>query len=224
MSDAALNAGYRAFGDSFTEQLEARADEKWRTAGRKTKAKPNGEDVDWWAENGLNMVKAYHDWRIANPNMVIWDTPQGVPAVELEILVDAGNGTMVKGSVDRVFQDFNSGELCIVDLKTGSNTPTPIQLASYKLALYKTFGITIKFGAYWMAREGRLVEVHDLDRYTPDMIARWFRNVRKAIDMGLFTPHASRDCGWCGMKEHCYVWNDNTITPDFNDDMAQEGK
>src|SRR6266571_4548507 len=52
--EAATDIGWLpSFGAALNVELdEMRAEEpdesKWRTAGRKTKDKPNGEDVTWW--------------------------------------------------------------------------------------------------------------------------------------------------------------------------------
>lgn len=219
MSDAALAAGYAEFGNVFLKELSEHPDKPWRTAGRKTKAMPNGEDKDWWGEAGLTMVKAYHDWRLANPNINIWETPQGVPAIELQIGITLEDGTFVKGYIDRVYQDFDSGELLIGDLKTGKTTPPPIQLAVYALGLEQTFGIRPKFGGYWMAREGTLSTPVDLDKFSSKMISRWLRDVNKALSMGIYVPHVGMNCSWCGVQDQCYVWTDGAYTPDFDSDL-----
>ena len=217
--DAALIAGYEEFGNIFMQELLKHPDVPWRTAGRKTKALPNGEDKDWWAEEGLNMVRRYREWREANPNINIWHTPQGEPAIELQVIVRLEDGTMVKGYIDRIYQDFTSGELLIGDLKTGSKTPAPIQLAVYAMAVEQTFGIRIKYGAYWMAREGTLSTPIDLDKYPSSMVSRWLRDTNKALSLGIFTPHVGMACGWCGLRDNCYIWADDAPTPDFNDDL-----
>ena len=217
--NAALIAGQNEFSRSFNEALAEKPNAAWRAAGRKTKAEPNGEDADWWLRNGPGMVDAYYRWRMANPDLVIWTTPAGTPAIELEVNISLSDGTMVKGFIDRIFQDFGTSELLIVDLKTGKRKPAPIQLAVYNLAILHTFGVTAKYGAYWMARDGTLDTVHDLERLPPKMVSRWFRDVNQARQAGIFVPHVSMNCDWCGMKPHCYVHADNTFQPDFDSDL-----
>lgn len=227
MTTAAYEAGLAEFNRSFNDALAAKPDANWRAGGRKTKALPNGEDANWWLANGTAMVTAYYRWRSLNPNISIWYTPNGTPAIELEVNMRLEDDTMVKGYIDRVFQDFDSGELLIVDLKTGKNTPGPIQLAVYNLALQHTFGLTAKFGAYWMAREGTLDTIHDLTRLPPNMVSRWFRDVNKSLNAEIFVPHVGMmSCGWCGVKDHCYVHADGTYQPDFDSDIhkAQESE
>jgi hypothetical protein len=70
-----------------------------------------------------------------------------------------------------------------------------------------------------MAREGTLTQPIDLERHPPPMISRWFRDVNKAIDLGMFTPHVGMSCGWCGMKDNCYVHTDGAPMPDFVSDI-----
>jgi ATP-dependent exoDNAse (exonuclease V) beta subunit len=61
-------------------------------------------------------------------------------------------GVPVKMILDRVFEV--NGELVIVDLKTSQQTPTnTLQLGFYKVGILKTFGIDVKWGTYWMARQ-----------------------------------------------------------------------
>jgi RecB family exonuclease len=219
VSQEALLAGYQTFGDVFIAELQKQPNAEWRTAGRKTKAMPNGEDKDWWAIEGTKMVRAYYDWRMSNPNLVVWDTPQGVPAIELAVNITLPGGVMFRGFIDRVFQDFNTGELIVVDTKSGKNTPPPIQLAMYRMALEQTFGFSPKYGAYWMARQGTLDTIHDLDRFPPRMVSRWLRDTRKAIDLRLFSPHVSKDCSWCSVQDSCYTVNPDAYTPNFDDDL-----
>lgn len=215
--------GRSAFLEYFDGEIAKHPEDKWRTAGRKTKANPNGDDINWWRTNGQDMADAYLRWRRMNQqNLVIWDTPTGVPAIELEVNIVLQDGTMLRGFIDRVFQDFSTGELLAVDLKTGTNVPTPIQLATYRLALEQTFGFSPKFGAYWMARKGTLDEIHDLDRFPPEMVSRWLRDTRRQIQAGFFTPHVTRMCDYCGVKDHCYAQNPAAFTPDFNDDLTLE--
>jgi len=219
VSAEALGAGLREWDRSFNTAILEHPADKWRTAGRKTKADPNGEDIAWWQRNGPVMVAQYHAWRRQNPNLVIWETPQGAPAIELQVNIQLEDGTMLKGYIDRVFQDFDSGELLIVDLKSGKTTPPPIQLATYALAIEKTFGFAPRYGSYWMAREGTLDATHDLSRFPPAMVSRWFRDVNKALSMDIYVPHVTRDCSWCSVKDSCYTQVDNAYRPDFNNDL-----
>jgi hypothetical protein len=201
-----LNEAVAVFNKYLDDEKIKHGDVQWRTGGRASKAWPNGEDESWWRIEGPKQIETYVAWREANPNLVVWDHA-GVPAIEMNVSAIVGDIT-VKGFIDRVFVDVETGELLIVDLKTGKNTPhSPLQLAFYRLLLEKTVGITATFGAYWMSRSGTLSTVHNLDRYSEDMLYRWLSNVKKSIELGLFTPHVGMMCGSCGVREYCYAVN-----------------
>lgn len=206
--------GLQAFRETLDREVEG-FDGPPRAAGGRSP-----EDGQWWQANGANMVWAYYQWRMNNPNLGIWHTPDGTPAIELETNITLPDGTLLKAFIDRVMEDKATGELLIVDLKTGKNTPTsPLQLATYRLCIEETFGVSPRKGGFWMARTGTLDAVHDLDRFPPQMVSRWLRDVKKAIDLQLFVPRISKDCGWCGVKQHCYTQNPAIPRPDFLSDL-----
>lgn len=210
MSEKAYQDGLRAFDEYFEGELAAKPDETWRSAGR-ANAK---EDANWWRTNGKKMVWSYYQFRKGNPNLEIWHTPEGVPGIELEINLEIASGVMMKAFVDRVMQDKNTGDLLIVDLKTGKTTPTSaLQLATYRMVLQDQFGISPRYGAYWMGREGKLDSIHDLDRYPVELVRQWFTDVREQIVKNSFIPSVSRDCSWCGMRDNCFTQNKSLPTP-----------
>jgi hypothetical protein len=77
MSQTAYDAGLDAFRASMAEAVEAGAGKPWRAGGRATKQYPNKEDESWWMSEGPTMVHNYYNWRLGNPNLDIWRTPQG---------------------------------------------------------------------------------------------------------------------------------------------------
>lgn len=213
------DVGLAKFNQSFDELLKEGEGKTWRAGGRATKANPNKEDATWWRANGPAMVWNYVTWRTQNPNLEVWTTPEGKPAIEVGISTVLPNNTPLKSFIDRVFQDKNTGELLIVDLKTGKPPLSGLQLGVYRLALKQMFDVDIKHGSYWMAREGTLTSIYNLDQFAPDMVSRWIRDSFKAINMGMFTPHVSQSCNWCGVAKHCYTQNPAIIPPSFNDDI-----
>ena len=135
-----------------------------RVGGRTSKAFPNRENVDFWQQTGPEWVQSYIDWRTANTDWKIWYTPEGAPAIELG-LTPIFAGVPVKMVLDRVFEV--NGELVVVDLKTSQQTPTStLQLGFYKLGQKQIFGIDIKYGTYWMARQEGTSNMVDLSSYT----------------------------------------------------------
>jgi len=172
-----------------------------RVGGRATKANPNKEDVNFWHDAGPRWVQAYIDWRKANPDWKIWKTPGGVPAIELAMLPDFA-GVPVKMILDRVFEV--NGELVIVDLKTSQQTPSnTLQLGFYKVGLLKTFGIDVKWGTYWMARQHGVSPLVNLDTYTEDKLEYLVSGFDKARKSGIFLPNTNNCQYKCGLTDYC---------------------
>lgn len=172
-----------------------------RVGGRATKSNPNKEDVNFWQATGPQWVQAYIDWRKANPDWKLWKTPQGTPAVELAMLPDFA-GVPVKMILDRVFEV--NGELVIVDLKTSQQTPTnTLQLGFYKVGMLKTFGIDVKWGTYWMARQHGVSPLVNLDKYTEEKLEYLVSGFDKARKAGIFLPNTNNCQYKCGLTDYC---------------------
>jgi len=172
-----------------------------RVGGRATKANPQKEDVNFWQATGPQWVQAYIDWRKANPAWKLWKTPQGLPAIELAMLPEFA-GVPVKMILDRVFEV--NGELVIVDLKTSQQTPTnTLQLGFYKVGILKTFGIDVKWGTYWMARQHGVSPLVSLEQYTEDKIEYLVSGFDKARKSGIFLPNTNNCQYKCGLTAHC---------------------
>lgn len=216
-----VQIGIDAFDESFEAALAARPDEVWKVGGKATKALPNKEDADFWRSESKVWINKYFKWRMANPHLQVWTLPTGQPAIEVDFSVKVPNSDVVcKGYIDRIFIDTRSERLLIVDLKSGKTAqPSPLQLGFYRLGILQLFGIDIRYGSFYDARAGALDAEYDLDQFPPEMISRWLRNADKAIRLNLLTPNVSRDCSWCSVKDHCYVWNPGIPRPDFNSDV-----
>ena len=172
-----------------------------RVGGRATKANPQKEDVNFWQATGPQWVQAYINWRKANPDWKLWKTPQGVPAIELAMLPEFA-GVPVKMILDRVFEV--NGELVIVDLKTSQQTPTnTLQLGFYKVGILKTFGIDVKWGTYWMARQHGVSPLVSLEQYTEDKLEYLVAGFDKARKAGIFLPNTNNCQYKCGLTAHC---------------------
>jgi len=171
-----------------------------RVSGRETKSTPNKEDVAFWQQSGPRWVQAYIDWRKANTDWKIWKTPQGVPAIELEMLPEFA-GIPVKMILDRVFEV--NGELVIIDLKTSKTTPSnTLQLGFYKIGLQKVFGVDVKWGTYFMARQHGVSPMVSLEQYTEEKLEYLVSGFDKARKAGIFIPNTN-NCNRCGLTEYC---------------------
>lgn len=189
------------WNQAWTKELGDKDLTNARVGGRATKANPHKEDVNFWQETGPRWVQAYVDWRKANTDWKIWKTPQGAPAIELAMLPEFA-GVPVKMILDRVFEV--NGELVIVDLKTSQQTPTnTLQLGFYKVGLLKTFGIDVKWGTYWMARQSGVSQLVSLEQYTVDKLEYLVAGFDKARKAGIFLPNTNNCQYKCGLTAHC---------------------
>jgi putative RecB family exonuclease len=177
----------------------------WRAGGRATKDNPDKENGDWWAQQGAQMVQNWIDWREQSHGLQLWVTPQGIPAIELALNVEL-EGVPVKMALDRLMVN-QSGDLIVVDLKTGKNTPSSsFQLGMYAVGMELTFGIRPKYGTYWAARDGVTTELIELDQWTIERagsIVKMFDNARKA---GIFVPNFDH-CKMCNFTNVCKYQN-----------------
>lgn len=175
-----------------------------RAGGRASKEWPNKENADWWQHHGPIMLQQYVAWRDARfaEGWQWLALPDGSPAVELGINLELG-GVLVKGFIDRVMVT-DSGELIVVDLKTGSHTPaSTLQLAIYALGVEHHLGVLPILGGYYMARKAELSGPSSLLHYTPELVGRWFSQVRQGIEAELFVPQPSSLCGSCTVRPYC---------------------
>lgn len=198
-----------SFGAALDVELDemraAEPDEsKWRTAGRKTKDKPNGEDVAWWRANGPDMVEKYIAWRVANAEVYdILILPNGEPALETEMTVILGS-VVVKNLPDVVYVDLNTGATIVADRKTGARVPDDDgQLGTCKLALEQTFGIPIWYGAYFMAKTGEMTPPKELDQFDDGSLIERYKRMDAAEKAGVYLPVISNLCRTCGVRDYC---------------------
>ena len=106
------------WNESWAKQLaeaQAKTDlpvEKWRTAGKPTKEKPNGEDLGWWHAAGLEMIDKYVAWlKSTGWKIAVIDD---VPVIELGLELELEQLT-VKGFVDCGFVTEDDTLVCIAD-------------------------------------------------------------------------------------------------------------
>ena len=198
---------------SFAEEIESlenRGEVKrteWRTGGRKTKDRPNAEDYGFWIDEGLRQIQVFSQWfddRIAEG----WSVPTfaGNLACEIELNVDFGD-VRIKGYADLIME-LPSGELMVIDHKTGARTPDTFQqLALYAFAMEKLSLPTPSLGAFFMTRKGELsipttFRQTDLDSLTDTIV-----NVDRAIKAELFPARVTSMCKGCGVANYCVAVN-----------------
>ena len=128
--------------------------------------------------------------------------------------VELADGTLLRGFIDRV-DVAATGELRVVDYKTGKAPPAARALAEFKamfqmkfyaVALYRSRGVLpARLRLIYLA-DGQLLDYspdHDeLLRFEKTLIAIW-RAIQTAGATGDFRPSPSRLCDWCPHQQHC---------------------
>jgi len=174
----------------------------WRAGGRATKAFPNKEDAEWWLAAGPRMVESWMQFR-EDSGWHIWETPAGIPAIETEMNQQI-NGVNIKAFLDRIMV-APTGELVIVDIKTGAEPKSQTQLGIYAVLVEKTFGIRPQLGSYFMARTGELTAPVSLERFTEARLGSWAKGFEIAVSNKIFIPSTGFMCGTCSVNSSCYA-------------------
>ncbi len=210
--DTAIEAG--GWDTTFEAELEAELDKiredhpdesTWRTASSKLVAwKAKGETVDFWRANGPVMVEKYIAWRKDNEHVYdVLRLPNGQPALETEMMTLFGT-VEVKAFADLVLVDVNTGATVVVDRKSGKSTPRSLdQLGVYRLGLEDTYKLPIWYGAYFMARTGKITDPRPLEQYDDGRLTVRFENMDALEKQGVYPPNITNLCNWCSVKPHC---------------------
>ena len=136
---------------------------------------------------------------------------------EQRIEVELEDGTLLRGFVDRI-DVAPTGELRIVDYKTGKAPPEARALAEFKamfqmkfyaVALLRSRGVLPARLRLLYLADGQVLDYSpDLDellRFEKTLIAIW-RAIQSAGATGDFRPRPSRLCDWCAHHVHCPVF------------------
>jgi putative RecB family exonuclease len=136
---------------------------------------------------------------------------------EQRVEVELSDGTLLRGFVDRI-DVAPTGEMRVVDYKTGKAPPAARELAEAKAMFQmKFYAVALLRSREVLPARLRLLYLADgqvLD-YTPDLdellrfektlMAMW-RAIQAAGVTGDFRPKPSRSCDWCAHHEHCPVF------------------
>ena len=191
----------------------------WRMAGRKSKSNPGRENLEWWREGGVDHLERYADWLSSTP--LIFASFDGEPAIEFAWKAEMG-GTLVRGFIDQVMVDPDTGDLIVIDVKTGARTPdSDLQLGIYASAVELLGYPRPKWGAFYMSRTGGLTDLVSLDRYSIQYLDQLFSQFRLAVTNNIFIPHVSNMCKGCSVRDACYSvgglnsWQYDPLNPLF---------
>jgi putative RecB family exonuclease len=133
---------------------------------------------------------------------------------ELRVEVELTDGTLLRGFIDRI-DVAATGELRVVDYKTGKAPPEARALAEFKamfqmkfyaVALWRSRGVVATRLRLLYLADGQILDYSpDLDellRFEKTLRAIW-RAIQSAGATGDFRPSPSRLCDWCAHQAHC---------------------
>jgi putative RecB family exonuclease len=133
---------------------------------------------------------------------------------EQRIEVELSDGTLLRGFIDRI-DVAATGELRVVDYKTGKAPPEAWALAEFKamfqmkfyaVALLRSRGVLATRLRLLYLADGQILDYSpDLDellRFEKTLIAIW-RAIQTAGATGDFRPNPSRLCVWCAHQSRC---------------------
>jgi len=136
---------------------------------------------------------------------------------EQRVEVELEDGTLLRGFVDRI-DVAPTGELRVVDYKTGKAPPEARALAEFKamfqmkfyaVALLRSRGVLpARLRLVYLADSQVLDYTPDLDellRFEKTLMAIW-RAIQSAGVTGDFRPSPSRMCDWCAHHSRCPVF------------------
>ncbi len=133
---------------------------------------------------------------------------------EQRVEVELADGTLLRGYIDRI-DVAATGELRVVDYKTGKAPPAARALAEFKamfqmkfyaVALFRSRGVPpTRLRLIYLA-DGQLLDYSpdrdELLRFEKTLMAIW-RAIQSAGETGDFRPNPSRLCHWCPHQQRC---------------------
>ncbi|MGE2724926.1 RecB family exonuclease [Mycolicibacterium pulveris] len=136
---------------------------------------------------------------------------------EQRVEVELADGTLLRGFVDRI-DVAPTGELRVVDYKTGKAPPEARALAEFKamfqmkfyaVALLRSRGVVPSRLRLLYLADGQILDytpdIDELLRFEKTLMAIW-RAIQTAGATGDFRPSPSRLCDWCAHQAHCPVF------------------
>lgn len=198
----------QTFADVFDEELDKLAGEsglnpsEFKVSGRKTKARPHGEDIDVWRDElGPELCQLYTDFKWPDGWEIATDLPPDdlgrTTGIEYHAeLLDP----LWQGYYDRIFRD-RLGNLIVVDLKTWQQRRTSAQLQEYMVA-GQMLGMRTVEGAYYSARKGELDGPHPC-KWDAETFCNYVQLHQMNIESGLYLPVVDDHCNWCSVRENC---------------------
>jgi hypothetical protein len=197
-------AWYENWNREVAEQEErtGKTRGEWRSAGRSTKDKPNGEDAMFWAAEGGRQAREYALWLDLHPEVQIATTAAGDPMVEIAVSGQIGD-VHIKGYADAVFA---MPMLVQVDFKSGSRNPAgPQQLALYSVLMRKLDMPTPEYGAFFSTRKAMMGPLEPLAQWDEAWWIKQFSRLVAGKEHDIYIPNIGDHCRGCGVRSFCYA-------------------
>ena len=159
--------------------------------------------------------------------------PQGC---EQRVEVELSDGTLLRGFIDRI-DVAATGELRVVDYKTGKAPPEARTLAEFKamfqmkfyaVAVLRSRGVLATRLRLLYLADGQILDYSpDLDellRFEKTLMAIW-RAIQSAGATGDFRPSPSRLCEWCAHQSRCPAFGGTPPPyPGWPDELQEGGE
>jgi len=204
---ASLAAMLKVYQDLYRKGIEELLEKTpnpgvWSASGRYE----GQADILRRADIGAKQVEAYFNYYVnQKPGEVIWLTPDGTPAIELEFKVQFGN-VWVRGYIDQIIQEITDSVIQIIvrDIKTGASPGGIFQLGTYRYAMMEKYDVDIASGDYWMGKNGRPTHYYNLAAMSKDQVVELYERTDEGIKAESFEPSPSPlKCGRCSVATSC---------------------
>lgn len=165
---------------------------------------PDGSALRAWLDSAEQLVRRYF----------ALEDPTRLEPAERELYVETtlDSGLCLRGYVDRLDRAPVTGDLRVVDYKTGKapregfEARAMFQMRFYGLVLWKLHGQVPRLLQLIYLGSGEILryEPDEADlRATERKLAALWRAIERAIDTGDWRPNTSRMCDWCDHKALC---------------------
>lgn len=195
-------------------------------------------DVKKWLTGGpIGSPETPDDWMTVGPTCIenwMTFTRKTFNVNKLSIELDV-TGTLpgcpvpIKGFIDRTGEYELHGDM-IIDIKSGKTKPkSPLQLGVYRALMMQKYGEAPSLGAYFMAREGRIIgKPVDLTEYTPETVGAMFGDVYaqmvEAEKNDDYAYNRQFTCQWCTQQDNCLNYSGQTKQAKKYDPYYAQGR
>lgn len=194
--------------DVFTESWELEEEKAWEQepapdGWQRSGMKKTHTDLADRRARGRDQVLAYIE-NTAKERLRPWTLPDtGWVASEVPFEEDFG-GVRVKGFIDLIMQDPDTGALQVRDLKTGVKKPVgPIQLKTYAIAMRKKYGVDIAWGDYWMCKDEGPSSPQYLGDIPDILIESQYQIMDASADEERYGANIGDHCSRCDVAKYC---------------------